>query len=265
MVGVRFNEKNDEAVPLQHNGSSSRPYGGDHDTLIDGNTQSPDDNDNGEKHRNHLTSKSNNVATREMGFSKQESMKYHMKSLVRNVMESLPGPHRNRERNDAQQKRLNYILGTLLTVMVFLMIGGAGWTAYQRIYMPIHRHKVLEEAILQQTIAARERVAQCKGIDWKAACDAMGPAGARRRLDEGDDDGPLGLDIGDDDGPIGFDLEYEYLMSDNPTVTFDENCLRRYRLQLYGNITFPYHASQLLTLGGVSSRPSYKHMTLYLC
>ena len=38
--------------------------------------------------------------------------------------------------------------------------------------------------------------------------------------------------------------------SDDPAVFFDENCLRLYRIKFDGDVTFPYHASQLLHAGG---------------
>lgn len=47
-------------------------------------------------------------------------------------------------------------------------------------------------------------------------------------------------------------LEDDLLLSNDPTVTFDEHCLRVYRLKLYGNNTFPYQGSQLLHMGKVS-------------
>jgi hypoxanthine phosphoribosyltransferase len=45
--------------------------------------------------------------------------------------------------------------------------------------------------------------------------------------------------------------EQELLDSDDPSVTYDTNCLKVYRLDInHGQITFPYHSSQLLRLGG---------------
>jgi hypothetical protein len=40
------------------------------------------------------------------------------------------------------------------------------------------------------------------------------------------------------------------LDSDDPSVLYDENCLRVYRLDLFGETTFPYHANNLLRAGG---------------
>jgi hypothetical protein len=46
-------------------------------------------------------------------------------------------------------------------------------------------------------------------------------------------------------------LEDELLQSDDPAVTYDNNCLKVYRLDInHGQMTFPYHSSQLLRLGG---------------
>ena len=45
--------------------------------------------------------------------------------------------------------------------------------------------------------------------------------------------------------------EEELLQSDDPAVTYDNNCLKVYRLDInHGQMTFPYHSSQLLRLGG---------------
>jgi hypothetical protein len=48
--------------------------------------------------------------------------------------------------------------------------------------------------------------------------------------------------------------EEALLLSDDPSVTYDNNCLKVYRLDInHGQITFPYHSSQLLRLGGNQS------------
>ena len=48
--------------------------------------------------------------------------------------------------------------------------------------------------------------------------------------------------------------EDELLRSDDPAVTYDNNCLKVYRLDInHGQLTFPYHSSQLLRLGGNQS------------
>jgi hypothetical protein len=87
-----------------------------------------------------------------------------------------------------------------------------------------------------------ERYRRCKDVDWQHACDRLeGGAGARRRLllDEDEEQETFSA------------LEEEYLLdADESSVTYDENCLRVYRLDLFGTTTFPYHANQLLRAGG---------------
>lgn len=81
---------------------------------------------------------------------------------------------------------------------------------------------------------AAQRLPDCKDIDWQQACERISSAGARRLATTAESN-----------------LMEDYLLdSDDPSVTYDENCLRVYRLDLYGNITFPYHANQLLRAGG---------------
>jgi len=94
---------------------------------------------------------------------------------------------------------------------------------------------------------AKERAEQCRGFNWQQACDRITTAGARRRH------------LVEDETTEFTQLE-EYLMdSDDPSVTYDEHCLRVYRLDISMedenihhnyNITFPYHASNLLRAGG---------------
>jgi len=137
-----------------------------------------------------------------------------------------------------QRARLNVIMGTLLAITFTVLLVGSGWLVFQRVYMPIHHRNMLDKAIREHAELARERAEQCKNFDWEMACDNMGPAGARRRC----------LYTGTNDRTS--ELEESKLLSDDPSVTFDSNCLRVYRLHLYGNITFPYHANHLLSLGG---------------
>ena len=77
---------------------------------------------------------------------------------------------------------------------------------------------------------AASRVHRCREVDWQQACENVGNAGARRRLSSV--------------------MEEAFLDSDDPSVTFDNNCLRVFRLDLEGVTTFPYHANHLLRLGG---------------
>jgi hypothetical protein len=76
------------------------------------------------------------------------------------------------------------------------------------------------------------RLHRCQGIDWQQACEHLSSAGARRHLHEESI------------------MEEAFLDSDDPSVTYDENCLRVFRLDLAGNTTFPYHANHLLRAGG---------------
>ena len=80
------------------------------------------------------------------------------------------------------------------------------------------------------TEKAASRVKSCKELDWQQACENVASAGARRRLSTV--------------------TEEAFLYSDDPSVTFDNNCLRVYRLDLQGNMTFPYHANHLIRAGG---------------
>jgi hypothetical protein len=103
---------------------------------------------------------------------------------------------------------------------------------------------VLKE-ILEESTEQRNR--RCKGIDWQKACDQLeGGAGARRRLDSSEEDGLFSI------------LEESLLDSDDPSVTYDDKCLRVYRLDLIGDTTFPYHANHLLRAG------SNQTMTLFI-
>jgi hypothetical protein len=125
----------------------------------------------------------------------------------------------------------------LLSLAVALLLCGATLVSYRTIYVPRHEKKVLNAAIKAHAEAAALRVQKCQGIDWETACDAMeGAAGARR--------------LQNNDMNMYSNLEEQYLHSDDPSVTYDSNCLRVYRLQMFGNITFPYHSSQLLQSGG---------------
>jgi hypothetical protein len=168
---------------------------------------------------------------------------YHAAALKRDILQSFRDFRAFRKHEPSvrskQRARLNVIFASSLAVTITVLVAIAGWTAYKRIYEPIHNHHVLEEEIRQHAQAARERAARCQGFDWQRACDSMGAAGARRRS----------LYTGQGDRDI--ELEDELILSDDPTITYDQNCLRVYRLQLQNNITFPYHSSQLLHRGGV--------------
>jgi hypothetical protein len=106
---------------------------------------------------------------------------------------------------------------------------------------PKREKKALEVATRNHADAAAKRVEQCQGIDWLTACQRLTLPGARR----------LDYSHSASHARITNDMEDEFLHSEDPTVTYDENCLRVYRLHILGEgITFPYHASQLLRKGG---------------
>jgi hypothetical protein len=86
----------------------------------------------------------------------------------------------------------------------------------------------------------RERSIRCRDIDWITACDRIGNAGARRRR------------LSEFDGFQKLEnlTEQALMYSDDPSVVYDSNCLRVFRLILEYNMTFPYRASQLLRSGG---------------
>lgn len=255
---VRFAEQ-DELLPLNPRSSAFLE--------ADADSSSDDDNNNngdGNKHKRTSITPGLNATTREQGFSKQESMEYHVSALRKSIMESFRDfrAYRNHEPSvrSKRRARLNVVMAGLLGLTLAVLLGGAGWLTYRRIYLPIRRNHLLEKSIRDHAEAARERAAKCFGYDWQRACDAMGPAAARRRrrLQQQPAPSPSWLQqsqprrlytgIGDRSN----ELEDDIMDSDDPTVTFDENCLRLYRLTLYGGITFPYHANQLLHLGGVS-------------
>lgn len=96
----------------------------------------------------------------------------------------------------------------------------------------------VQQGIDDAADAAADHLKRCRGIDWQQACERIEGAGARRslRVDDLQAANPKPEDL--------------FLDSDDPSVTYDENCLRVYRLDLFGKTTFPYHANQLLRAGG---------------
>lgn len=232
MPGVRFASK-DELLPLQ-------PH------RQDDNQENDDDDDDDAAENMQFASGGLNATTKTTGSTKQESMVYHWNALRGHVFESIHNnfhSYRNREPSIRSQHRakLNVIFASLLLLTLIVLLSISGILVYYNIYLPRHRQYLLEESIRQHAEAARMRVQQCQDIDWETACDNLGnSAGARHRSRK--------LYSGKADRSN--ELEDKYLFSDDPTVTYNEQCLRVYRLQLFGNITFPYHASQLLHTGG---------------
>jgi hypothetical protein len=135
-----------------------------------------------------------------------------------------------------ERHRLNIILEALLALTSLVLLSIGGFLAYKIYVVPHRAANALEAAIQSHAEAAAQRVEKCRGIDWKMACDNLGAAGARRSLFETD---------------YPYDAFEEFLLhSDDPSVTYDDNCLRVYRLNITGDITFPYHSSQFLKAGG---------------
>jgi hypothetical protein len=135
-----------------------------------------------------------------------------------------------------KRHRLSIIFGALLVLTTLMILGIGGYFAYKLYVVPYRAAKSLETAIRSHAEAAAQRVKKCRGIDWKRACDNLGAAGARRSLFEAEEP---------------YDAFEDFLLhSDDPSVTYDDNCLRVYRLDLEGDITFPYHSSQFLKAGG---------------
>lgn len=134
-----------------------------------------------------------------------------------------------------RRKRLNVVLEWLLGFAVLAFIGLSGVVYYKKVYEPKLKAKELAKLIAIHATEARERLKKCKGITWQTACDALGAAGARRRL------------YSDVATPT---VDEDLLLSDDPTITYDEFCLVNYRMNLGNNITFPYHASSHLANGG---------------
>lgn len=136
-----------------------------------------------------------------------------------------------------RRKRLNKVLEWLLGFAVLAFVGLSGVVYYKKVYEPKLKANELARLIATHAAEARERVKKCKGTTWQTACDALGAAGARRRLYNGNEvETPT--------------VDEDLLLSDDPTITYDEFCLVNYRMNLGNNITFPYHASSHLADGG---------------
>lgn len=97
-----------------------------------------------------------------------------------------------------------------------------------------HHHDMVE--------SEGEHLTRCRNFDWMQACDNVEHAAARQLM--------LPLQY-TDSAPNSTKME-SYLLddSDNVSVRYDVNCLRRYRFSVESGITFPYHANQLLHAGG---------------
>jgi hypothetical protein len=140
-----------------------------------------------------------------------------------------------------RRRKGNIILLFSLTIILLLLGLVVGKVYFYEKVKPKREKKALEVATRNHADAAAKRVEQCQGIDWLTACQRLTLPGARR----------LDYSHSASHARITNDMEDEFLHSEDPTVTYDENCLRVYRLHILGEgITFPYHASQLLRKGG---------------
>jgi pimeloyl-ACP methyl ester carboxylesterase len=140
------------------------------------------------------------------------------------------------ERSISRQ-RWNIGLSTVLMIVLTVLLGLA-WSVYQEWELPRAKARLIHKKIFEQNAIAAAREVQCHNVTWEQACDVMAASGARRQRRR--------LSV-----PGIVEEEDSLLMDeDDVRVMFDTNCLRIYRLTMFGEITFPYHGSQLLTLGG---------------
>jgi hypothetical protein len=127
----------------------------------------------------------------------------------------------------------------------------AGWAASYFGAVTAWRSAILAKSIVPAPAVAHypylsetasQRYQRCKSFDWQKACESISSAGARR-LER--------MDVENDAVLREYpDIENDLLITDDPSVVYDESCLRVYRLDLRGTLTFPYHANQLLLAGG---------------
>lgn len=156
------------------------------------------------------------------------------------IPRTLTGDHRMPSVRSQRRHRKSIILGILLSITTTLLLYAVGSAYYYEKIVPMRAKKRLEAAVKEHAILAAKREEQCRGIDWSTACHRLSSATARRRSLK------QAANV-----TIYNDMEDQFLHSEDPTVTYDEFCLRVYRLRLLGEfITFPYHASQLLEAGG---------------
>ena len=171
------------------------------------------------------------------------------RSSARLLFESVLEYHRRPSVRSEGRRRTNVVLASLLFVTASSLIGLVVYHGYYvRVYLPKAEGERLRESILRHAADARRRAELCKGVDWETACSRLTGASARRRrrsrsLYTGDADRTSEMfDVDDVDSRL--------LDSDDPSVTYDNHCLLVYRMRLFGNITFPYHASRRLDSGG---------------
>jgi hypothetical protein len=135
---------------------------------------------------------------------------------------------------------------------------GIGYLGYNAIVAPYRARKTYEAAVKAHAIEAAKLVEKCQGMDWRTACERLGAAGARRRS-------LLKTKAAVPTAPDTDEYENAMLHSDDPTITYDQFCLRVHRMKLYGDITFPYHANQLLHLGGNQTMALFIQVNKMMC
>ena len=140
-----------------------------------------------------------------------------------------------------QRQRWNYALSITLGIVciAFVLFGFEIYNV--EIRQPRIKAQRIQMAIQQanQIAAAREEL--CHNVTWEMACDRMNSAAGARRRHRRQLVSPQVIE------------EEDHLLMDEDDirVMYDTNCLRIYRLEMFRDkITFPYHGSQLLTLGG---------------
>jgi hypothetical protein len=86
---------------------------------------------------------------------------------------------------------------------------------------------------------------RCINVDWEQACSSIQGVAADRRLKL------TKSTTGRTPNMVPKTVEDMLLYSQDPTVGFDFNCLRVYRLSVLDDqLTFPYYANHLLETGG---------------
>ena len=176
--------------------------------------------------------------------------------------------HRNQKNHppslrSQQRYQCNVLLGILLLFTSLSLTATVLAVTYVTMIQPAQKRAQLNAKIRAQAAYDAQLVQKCANVSWQTACAALlegGSAGARRRRrrrlwsEQGEDPPEFDDDEGDDSyvdiQEVEDSLERQFLYSDDPTVAYDANCIREYRLNMMWNITFPYRSNQLLTAGG---------------
>lgn len=170
-------------------------------------------------------------------------------------------PPVERSLRSIREHKLNVLFGISLGTITLVM--GAIFVAEyrQRVTAPAHQKKLVGQAVHAHATAAKARATLCLGVDWLTACDAVSDAGGRRRRRELSE---TTTTTAPNHHPQpqhhhGHSSKYhnrhhssddDDTFVDDLSVTFDNNCLKVYRLDLSDGITFPYHSSQFVHEGG---------------